>query len=191
MDKVTRTFLATLCIAVGGTALAAPAAMAQSKDQCKGAAYCLPAPKAGLAEKAKTKASITKDTGLKVSFNTQIGSGLVYNVDGKKKSSGGNGGGPPSGLYPIGVLALGCADGCKLTAAPTLKLADGTSLKLPAAKATLGKGGVAVLKVRLTQKQLKQLVAAGGGDASFKISITDEYGTHTDTVKVSVPAPKK
>lgn len=196
MNLAKRRIVLTLCLAVLGTTGIAATASAQGTDQCAGATYCLPAPPASATEKTDTDTAITDKAGKDVTFETQIGTALVYSINNSGGSgsgssgSGSSGGGAPSGLFPIGILAIGCPDGCKLSAKISIKLANGKTLTLAPASTTVGPGGIITLKLRFTPLQLRQYQKAGGGTASLAISVTDKYGTHSDTV-TAPSAPKK
>jgi hypothetical protein len=152
-------------------------------------------PAATTAVKDETAASITDSVGKDVTFETQVGSTLVYAIDGAggSSSSSGTGGSgtTPSGLFPIGVLALTSETGAKVETQITFKLDNGKTLSVPSPTKTIGPGGELIVKIRLTKSQLKALQAAGGGTASIAITVTDQFGTHQQTVKVEVAAPAK
>jgi hypothetical protein len=145
-------------------------------------------PAATAADKREAAATINDVTDRKATFEEQIGSALVYSL-GKKTSSSGGSGSTPSGLFPIGVLALTSDSGATISTKVTFTLDNGKKVSVPSPKATIGPGGVLVIKVRLTKKQLRAFKAAGGGTASIKITVTDKYGTHTETVAIDVATP--
>lgn len=138
-----------------------------------------PAPTA--AEKKAAAKDAEKAAGGDVSFSAQVGSALVYAIDDAAPAKNGK----------VKALALTVDPGAKVVATGTVALDNGKTLKLPKFTTTVGKDGQLVITVKLSSSQLKALKKAGTGTISLSIQVTDQYGTHTKTVKVDVTPAKK
>jgi hypothetical protein len=115
-----------------------------------------------------------------LTFEAQVGSALVFGVQDAKPNRKGR----------VQVLAMTVDPGAEVETSGSIKLENGKTIKLPKATATVRKNGELVVSVKLTRKQRKQLAKAGGGTASIKVQVTDQYGTHTETVKVDIEPNK-
>jgi hypothetical protein len=115
-----------------------------------------------------------------LTYEAQIGSALVFGVDGAKPNRRGR----------VQVLAMTVDPGAEVATSGSIKLENGKTIKLPKATATVRKNGELVVSVKLTRKQRAQLAKAGGGTVSIKVQVTDQYGTHTKTVKVDIEPNK-
>jgi hypothetical protein len=133
------------------------------------------------AEKKAAASDAAKAAGGDVTFSAQVGSAVVFAVDSPVPTKNGK----------ISALAMTVDPGAKVEATGSVKLGNGKKLNLPPFKTTVGADGQLVITVKLTSKQLKALKASGDGTISLKIQVTDQYGTHTKTVKVDVAAPTK
>jgi hypothetical protein len=115
-----------------------------------------------------------------LTFEAQVGSALVFGVQDAKPNRKGR----------VQVLAMTVDPGAEVATSGSIKLENGKTIKLPKATATVRANGELVVSVKLTRKQRAQLTKAGGGTVSIKVQVTDQYGTHTETVKVDIQPNK-
>jgi hypothetical protein len=115
-----------------------------------------------------------------LTYEAQVGSALVFGVQDAKPNRKGR----------VQVLAMTVDPGAEVATSGSIELENGKTIKLPKATATVRANGELVVSVKLTRKQRAQLAKAGGGTVSLKVQVTDQYGTHTETVKVDIEPNK-
>jgi len=176
--------LALIPLAAAAVALAGPVA-APAQDDCGGAAYCLPAPPASGAVKARGAAKAKRSMRVNVTLAAQVGSALVYAPRGGIVTP------RPSqnARVRVAAVALYCPSKCTATGSLRLRAAGRTLARAPL-RASLAAGASATTRVTLSRRDLQRIVRAGRGTLTANVSIGDLYGSHEQTLAVAVhPAP--
>jgi hypothetical protein len=177
--------LAVTCLAACVVALAGPAGPASAQDDCGGAAYCLPAPPATDAVKARGAKQAKRSLHVDVTLSAQVGSALVYAPRGGILTP------RPTRRKRVRVPAVSihCPSKCTATGALRLKVGRRT-LGRARVQASLREGAGTATRITLSRKDLRRIVRAGEGTLTANVKIADLYGSHEQTLAVEVhPAP--
>lgn len=177
--------LVVICLAACTVALAGPAGPASAQDDCGGAAYCLPAPPATDAVKARGAKQAERSLHSGVTLSAQVGAALVYAPRGGIVTP------RPTRRKRVRVPAVAIYCPVKCTAAGSLRLKVGKrTLGRARVRASLAEGRSTSTRVTLSRNDLRRILRAGAGTLTANVKITDVYGTHEQTLSVAVrPAP--